>query len=62
MAKKKRFKVVYQESSWTESVRILCDQETGVRYLSHFVGFGSSITALLDQDGKPVVIPKQTRT
>ncbi|CAM4415537.1 DUF6440 family protein [Deinococcus marmoris] len=62
MAKKKRFKVVYEENGWSESIRILCDQETGVCYLTQFVGFGSSVTALLDQDGKPVRMPRQAQT
>lgn len=36
-------------------IRILVDRETGVNYLHSWVGGGSSITPLLDENGEVIV-------
>ncbi|MHD0371074.1 DUF6440 family protein [Mammaliicoccus sciuri] len=34
---------------------ILVDRETGVNYINAWVGTGSVLTPLLDENGKPVI-------
>ncbi len=59
MAKKNnRFVVVYEEGSAMNmdgKKEILCDTVTGVEYLLIYNGYGTSITPLLDGQGKPIV-------
>lgn len=59
MAKKEsRFEVVFKDGSQIadEGLRqILVDKETGVNYLCWKAGYGSSITPLLDSEGKVVI-------
>lgn len=55
MKKEKRFKTIYKENGVLTSKEIFADKETGVNYLWVSAGYSSSITPLLDKDGKPVV-------
>ena len=60
MAKKKdRFVEVYSQGI-TNVAKIIVDTETGVNYLlaSHDLRVGTGLTVMMDQDGKPVVTPK----
>ncbi|MCJ0966841.1 DUF6440 family protein [Mammaliicoccus sciuri] len=36
-------------------ISILVDRETGVSYINAWVGTGSGLTPLLDENGKPVI-------
>ncbi len=53
VAKDKRFEKVYSQGGG--SVEIWVDKETGVNYLYHSSGYAGGLTALLDENGKPVV-------
>ena len=59
MAKKEeRFEVTFRDGNGLkdEGIRqILVDKETGVNYLCWNSGFGTSITHLLDSEGKVIV-------
>ena len=59
MAKKdNRFIVVHKEGSALSNSgyrQLLVDKQTGVTYLFISCGYGSSITPLLDVQGKPVI-------
>ncbi len=55
MKKEKRFKTIYNENGFLSNKEIFVDKETGVNYLWVSAGYSSSITPLLDKDGKPVV-------
>ena len=50
-----RFKVIHDESQ--TGTKILVDKKTGINYLAYSSssGAGSSITVLIDQNGKPIV-------
>ena len=53
-----RFTVVYKEGSALTNAgyrQLLVDKQTGVTYLLISCGYGSSITPLLDAQGKPVI-------
>lgn len=53
-----RFTVVYKEGSTLSNSgyrQLLVDKQTGVTYLLISCGYGSSITPLLDAQGKPVI-------
>ena len=53
-----RFAVVYKEGSTLTNAgyrQLLVDKQTGVTYLLISCGYGSSITPLLDAQGKPVI-------
>lgn len=54
----KRFERVYKQDMG--STEIWVDKETGVNYLYHSSGYSGGLTALLDNNGKPVVtsVPK----
>lgn len=53
--KKERFAVKSKEALQGGDLAVLVDKQTGVNYLS-FVGLsGSTITPLLDRDGRPLV-------
>ena len=52
----KRFERILKEgSSLFEEMEIWVDQETGVHYLWHKSGYAGGFTALLDEEGKPVI-------
>ena len=53
-----RFVVIHKEGSQIkdEGLRqIMVDRETGVTYLLWKSGYGSTMTPLLDAEGKPVI-------
>ena len=53
-----RFTVVYKEGSTLTNAgyrQLLVDKQTGVTYLLISCGYGSSITPLLDAQGKPII-------
>ena len=53
--KEERFAVKSKEAFQGGDLAVLVDKQTGVNYLS-FVGLsGSTITPLLDRDGRPLV-------
>ncbi len=56
MAKKEeRFEQVYTQGA-LYSMEIWVDRETGVNYLAYSIaGGGTSLTPLLDREGKPLV-------
>ncbi|MBQ6997784.1 MAG: xylan 1,4-beta-xylosidase [Oscillospiraceae bacterium] len=58
MKKDKRFVRVYSQSMGT--MEIWMDKETGVHYLYRSGGYGGGLAVLLDENGKPVVAPKET--
>ncbi len=49
-----RFKKVYSQGM-ISMVEIWVDTETGVNYVFHRDGNAAGFTALMDQEGKPVV-------
>ncbi len=59
MAKKdNRFVVVHKEGNSLSNSgyrQLLVDKQTGVTYLLISCGYGSSITPLLNADGRPVI-------
>ncbi len=61
--KEKRFIKVYSDGGGFSgpATYILVDKETGVNYLFTVNGYAGGLTALLNQDGTPVVtpVPKQ---
>lgn len=56
MKKDKRFEKVYSEGAFSV-MEIWVDKATGVNYLVNRGGYSSSITPLLDRDGKPIISP-----
>ncbi len=52
----KRFVKVYSQGVVGRGMEIYVDRETGVNYLLAW-GNGTSLTPLLDRDGKPIVTP-----
>ena len=57
--KEKRFIKVYSDGGGFSgpATYILVDKETGVNYLFAANGYAGGLTALLNQDGTPVVTP-----
>lgn len=56
--KESRFEVIHKEGSSFKSsgvFKILVDKETKVQYLLWTSGYGSSITPLLDENGKVII-------
>lgn len=59
MNKTNRFEVLHKEGnslSDAGQIIILHDKETGVQYLWVKSGYAGGLTALLDKDGKPLVV------
>ena len=55
--KDKRFEVVHNESTKAlTGTMILRDKHTGVHYLYVASGYGGGLTALLDKNGKPIIM------
>ena len=53
-----RFVVIHKEGSFIKDEgcrQLLVDKETGVTYLLWKLGYGSSLTPLLNADGTPVI-------
>lgn len=59
MEKGKRFKKIFTQGSLTIT-EIWIDLETGVNYLFIQNGHAGGLTPLLDEEGKPVVTPKNS--
>lgn len=58
--KNKRFQIVDAEKlGFGRAVSILVDLNTGVNYILLHDGYGSGITPLLDENGKPVISKKE---
>lgn len=59
MAKKeKRFEKIHSESrSFSDTIEIFRDTQTGVCYLWRSGGYSAGLTPLLGADGKPVIQP-----
>ena len=56
--KNNRFTVVHKEGNSLTNAgyrQLLVDKKTGVTYLLISCGYGSSVTPLLDAQGKPVI-------
>ena len=54
MARDKRFTKVYAQGA-LGSMEVLVDKETSVQYLFVQSGYGSGLTVLVDQEGKPLL-------
>lgn len=50
----KRFKMIYSQGA-LNSIEIIVDMETGVRYLFTKSGYAGGLTPLIDAEGKPSV-------
>lgn len=50
----KRFEVIEKQGKM-EVFQVIRDNQTGVLYMSHSAGYGLGLTAMVDQDGKPLV-------
>lgn len=59
MKNTKRFKKIYSQGS-LDVIEILVDLETGVNYLYYQSGHSGGLTPLLDEEGKPVITPKES--
>lgn len=55
MKKDNRFIITYKKNGFSNRITVLVDRETGVNYLAYTYGYATSITPLLDENGKPVV-------
>jgi len=56
MAEDKRFDVAYSQGAM-RVFKILIDNYTGVQYLYVTEGYGAGLTPLLDENGKPLIVP-----
>lgn len=56
MAKEKRFDEVYSQGSMM-NYKIVIDNYTGVQYLYITNSSGVGLTPLLDESGKPIIVP-----
>lgn len=56
--KEKRFVKTYSQGSM-EGVQIIVDTHTGVNYLFRFSGYAGGLSPLLDENGAPVVTPRE---
>lgn len=50
----KRFEVIYTQGK-LKVTKVIRDNETGVMYMLHQEGYGIGLTAMLDQEGNPLV-------
>ena len=58
--KNKRFKIVDVEKlGFGRTITIVEDLNTGVNYMLLHDGYGSGMTPLLDENGKPVITKKE---
>lgn len=58
--KNKRFKIVDAEKlGFGRTITIVEDLNTGVNYMLLHDGYGSGMTPLLDENGKPVITKKE---
>lgn len=56
--KEKRFVKTYSQGSM-EGVQIIVDTHTGVNYLFRFLGYAGGLSPLLNENGAPVVTPRE---
>ena len=56
----KRFIKTFEEGTTFIATEIFVDTVTGVNYIFHRNGQAGGMTVLLDENGKPVVTPKET--
>lgn len=52
--KNKRFEII-ENQGFEPTYEVIRDNETGVLYMAYNAFFGVGITALVDQNGKPLV-------
>lgn len=52
--KNERFTEVYTQGK-LKATQVLRDNETGVLYMFHQLGYSGGLTVMVDQDGKPLV-------
>lgn len=52
-----RFDIVFKEGG-ISGCKIIIDKETGVNYLFTWDGYAGGITPLLDEEGNPVITPR----
>lgn len=50
----KRFEEVYTQGK-LRVIKVIRDNETGVLYMSNQEGYGTGLTVMVDQEGKPLV-------
>lgn len=60
MQSKKKLTKVYSQGTINVS-EIWVDMETGVNYFYHAAGYSGGLSVLLDEEGKPIVTPKEKR-
>jgi len=53
----KRFEEIYTQGK-LKVTTIIRDNETGVLYMSHQHAYGSGLTVMVDEDGKPLIDEK----
>ena len=56
MAEDKRFDIAYTQGT-IRGFKIVIDNYTGVQYLCVIEGSGMGLTPLLDENGKPSIVP-----
>lgn len=60
MAQDKRFIKTYSQGGFKDNLmQIWVDKQTGVNYLYSCAGYSGGLTVLLDENGKPVITPKE---
>lgn len=52
--KDERFEVAYKQGN-ISGFKVIVDKETGVNYLYSWDGYSGGLTALLDENGNPVI-------
>ncbi|WP_301108017.1 DUF6440 family protein [Sporosarcina sp.] len=57
----KRFEVVEKQGK-LEVFRVILDNQTGVLYMSHSAGYGLGLTAMVDQEGRPMLDEEYIKT
>ena len=50
----KRFEIVEKQGK-IEQFKVIRDNQTGVLYMSHVVGYSGGLTMMVDQEGKPLI-------
>lgn len=50
----KRFEVIDKHGK-LEQFKVIRDNETGVLYMSHIVGYAGGVTVMVDPQGKPLI-------
>lgn len=56
--KEHRFIKIYSQGK-IEGCQIWADSVTGVNYLFQYSGYAGGLTPLLDENGKPIITPKE---